>query len=332
MDSDRHHKSKRDKKEKDRKRKSRSKSSNSRSRSRSSSSDGGSYNRKKSPGRDKRNRDKPSTKPRDSREEMHHENMMPFHNYPMMYDKAKFPPGFDMGGPMMPMHRMPQFPGAFPMPGYPSMIRPPMYPQGVMPPLPNQMDMMKMNRMQMKPYPDHKAVAPSSKKEKEKSVKKEEESGKIVEFPPTLITAENFRSIHLSIKHIQEPLFLLTCKKILNDLDTKLRDKKLKTRAKEISEYVSNLYDKIKEAEKRDKKKSTPSSSSEAPKISELELMKALNEIQDIKMFLNIVNVEKFSLDNIWQSDIIDVRESEESSALFEEAKSLFASSKEIMS
>lgn len=106
----------------------------------------------------------------------------------------------------------------------------------------------------------------------------------------------------------------------------------MKTRAKEISEYVSNLYDKIKEAEKRDKKKSTPSSSSEAPKISELELMKALNEIQDIKMFLNIVNVEKFSLDNIWQSDIIDVRESEESSALFEEAKSLFASSKEIMS
>jgi len=251
--------------------------------------------------------------------------MMPFHNYPMMYDKAKFPPGFDMPNPMMPMH-MPRFPGAFPMPGYPSMVRPPMYPSGVLPPLPNQMDMMKMNRMQMKPYPDHKAVAPSSKKEKEKSVKKEEESGKIIEFPPTAITAENLRSMHVSVKHIQEPLFLLTCKKILNDLETKLRDKKLKTRAKEIAEFVSNLYDKIKEAEKRDKKKS--SNSVEIPKISELELIKALNEIQDIKMFLNIVNVEKFSLDGIWQPDMIEVRETEESSALFEEAKALFASSK----
>lgn len=258
--------------------------------------------------------------------------MMGFPNYPMMYDKNRMP-GFEMGGgPMMPMPGMQRgFPSPFPMP-YPSMMRPPMYPPGLMPPLPNQMDPMmnKMGgRMGGKPFIDPKAAIPAGKKEKEKSVKKEEESGKVLEFPPVAVNAEIFKSLHLSVKSLQEPLFLFTCKKILNDLESKLRDKKLKSRAKEIAEFVSNLYDKLKEAEKKDKKKGT-SSTSEPAKISELELVSALNEIQDLQTFLELVPLEKFSLENCFESEKICTRESDESAALFEEARALLESSQDV--
>jgi len=199
----------------------------------------------------------------------------------------KMPPGFDMGGPMMPMPGMQRgFPSPFPMPGYPSMMRPPMYPPGMIPPLPNAMDPMmpKMGRMPMKAFNDPKATAPVNKKEKEKSMKKEEDSGKVLEFPPNVTTAETFRSLHLSVKNLQEPLFLFTCKKILSDIENKLRDKKLKTRAKEIQEFLSSLYDKLKDAEKKDKKKGS-TSNTEAPKISELELVNALNAVKRIFFF-----------------------------------------------
>jgi len=205
----------------------------------------------------------------------------------------KMPPGYDMGAPMMPMHGMQRgFPSAFPMPGYPSMMRPPMYPPGMIPPLPNQMDpmMSKMGRMGMKPFPDPKAAVPTSKKEKEKSIKKEEESGKVLEFPPNITTAETFRSLHLSVKNLQEPLFLFTCKKILSDLETKLRDRKLKTRAKEISEFLSNLYDKIKDAEKKDKKRGS-APTNEVPKISELELVNALNAVRRLSNYGYLKNL-----------------------------------------
>lgn len=258
-------------------------------------------------------------------------NMGGFPGYPM----GKMP-GFDMGGPMMPMPGMPRFPQAFPqgfpMPGYPMR---PQYPP-LIPPLPNQMNPMdpmmpKMNQNRpggMKPFPDQKSV-PMINKDKEKSTKKEE-SGKVLEFTAPSITAETLRSMHVSVKHVQEPLFLFTCKKILGDLEPKLKEKKLKSRAKEISEFLATLYDKIKDLEKKDKKKSTSSghSTSEGSKISELELVNALNEVENIKTLLSLVNLEKFSLDNCYESDIIQIKESEESAALFEEARYLFSSSK----
>jgi len=261
--------------------------------------------------------------------------MMGFPGYPMMPFDSKMPQ-FEMGNQMMHMSGMHRgFPHGFPMPGYPPMMRPPHYPPGMIPPLPNQMDPMRSrmpdNRMMMKPFPDQKA-APLMKKEKEKSIKKEEEAGKVLEFTPPVISAETLRSLHVSVKHLQEPLFLTTCKKILSDLEPKLKEKKMKSRAKEISEFLSTLFDKIKEAEKKDKKKSGTSShstsSSEASKISELELLKALNEVEDIKALLSLVNLEKFSLDNCYEPDIIQIRESEESAALFEEARSLFSSTR----
>lgn len=192
----------------------------------------------------------------------------------------KMPPGYEMGGPMMPMPGMPRvYPPAFQMPGYP-MMRPPMYPPGMMPPMPGHMDMMhKMNRMggAMKPFPDTK-TAPLVKKEKEKNVKKEEEPGKVLEFAPPVIAAETLKSLHLSVKYLQEPLFLLTCKNILGELEQRLKDRKLKGR-KEISEFTSSLYDKIKETEKKDKKKGSSVNNNETPKVSELELISMLNEV-----------------------------------------------------
>jgi hypothetical protein len=330
MDSDRHFKSKRDDRKKERKKKSRSKSSGSRSRSSSSSP----YTRKKK-GKKSGHEDneKHSNKHREQREEMppedeYRKSMMGFQGYPMMYDMKKMP-GFDMGGPMMQMPGMPRVfpPNAFPMPGYPPMMRPPPYLPGMMPPLPNQMDPMMHHKMKMgiKPFPDPKA-APSTKKEKEKTVKKEEESGKVLEFAPPIIPAETLKSLHVSVKHLQEPLFLFSCKKILTEIEAKLKDKKLKSRAKEISEFLSTLIDKIKENEKKDKKKGANSNSnnSEASKISELELVKALNEIEDIKTFLSLVNLEKFSLDECYEPDVIRTTESEDSASLFEDAKALY--------
>ncbi len=198
-------------------------------------------------------------------------------------------PNFEMGGPMMPMPGMQRVFPSYPMPGYPSMMRPPMYPPGMIPPVPNQMDpmMSKMGRMAMKPFPDPKAVIPI-KKEKEKSAKKDEENGKLLEFPVNLSLAETFRSLHLSIKNLQEPLFLATCKKILADLEGKLKDKKLKSRAKEIAEFINNLPDKIKEAEKKERK-SGSTSTRETPKITELELINALNEVKLKRKRLRII-------------------------------------------
>jgi len=145
-------------------------------------------------------------------EEDYRKNMMNFQGYPMMFDKMKMP-GFDMNNPMMQMNPMQRgFPPSFPMPGYPPMMRPPPYPFGPIPPLPNQMDPMmhKMNRPGMKPFQDPKA-APLTKKDKEKSVKKEEESGKVLEFSAPVASAEILKSLHVSVKHLQEPLFLFTC-------------------------------------------------------------------------------------------------------------------------
>jgi len=337
MDGDRHFKSKRDHRKKDRKKKSRSKSSASRSRS-SSSRSSSHLRKKKTPKGGHEGNEKYSSKHREPRDEMPLEDdsrkmMMGFPGYPMMFDKMKMP-GYDMGGPMMPMHGMQRGFPPFGMPGFHQMMRPPQYPPGMIPPLP-QMDpmMQKMNRMAMKPFPDPKAV-PQIKKEKEKSIKKEEETGKVLEFAPPLISAEILRSLHVSVKHLQEPLFLFTCKKILTDLEARLKEKKLKSRAKEISEFLSSLYDKIKESEKKDKKKTTSSShtNNEGGKISELELVKALNEVENIKILLSLVNLEKFSLDNCYEPDTIKITESEESASLFEEAKSLFHSAKDGMS
>lgn len=210
-------------------------------------------------------------------------------------------PGFEMPGSMMPMPGMPRgYPPAFSMPGYPPMMRPPPYMPGMpgmIPPLPNQMDPMmhKVPRMGpggAKPFPDPKAM-PLVKKDKEKTVKKEEESEKVLEFPTPVISAETLRSLHVSIKHLQEPLFLFTCKKALTELENKLREKKMKSRAKEISEFLSNLYDKIKELDKKDKKKSTGTTNSEVPKISELELVKALNEVaKRYKIYSNLIRLK----------------------------------------
>ena len=177
------------------------------------------------------------------------------------------------------------FPPGFPMPGYHPMFRPPMFPPGI-PPMPNNnnnMDMspmQKMNRMGVKTFMDPKAV-PLTKKDKEKTVKKEEENGKILDFPQPMHTAEIFKSLQLSVKHAQEPLLLFTAKNVLTDVENKLREKKLKGRAKEVSEYLSGVYDKVKEIEKKDKKKSTTSTSTETSKISELDVVKALNEVSN---------------------------------------------------
>jgi len=338
MGSDRQFGSKRDDRKKDRKKKSRSKSSGSRSRS----SSGSPYARKKKTKKSSHERsEKYSSKHRESRDEMPPEsdygkNMMDYQGYPMMFNKMKMP-AFEMHNPMM-MPGMPRgYPPAFSMPGYP-MVRPPPYMPGMIPPLPNQMDPMAMHQKGprmgpgAKPFPDQKTV-PLAKKDKEKSVKKEEESEKVLEFAPPTILAETLRSLHVSVQHLQEPLFLYTCKKALTDLENRLREKKLKSRAKEISELHSTLYDKIKELEKKDKKKSTGTTNNiETPKISELELIKALNETEDITTFLSCVNLEKFNLDNCYESDMIRIKESDESVALLEEAKSLFASAKDSMS
>jgi len=179
--------------------------------------------RKKKDKKSNYERNEKSTKThRKEREEMSNEEegrgpmMFP---YPMMFDKKM--PGFEPGGPMMSMPGMPRmFPHQFPMPGYAPMIRPPpMYPPGMIPPLPNPIE----GRMPTKPFVNPK-IGPVVK-EKDKIAKKQEESGKVIELPSDVISAEIFRSIQLSVKNLQEPLYLLGCKKILTELETKLREK-----------------------------------------------------------------------------------------------------------
>jgi len=188
-------------------------------------------------------------------------------------------PGYDMSNPMMagmPGMGRGMYPG-YPMPGYP-MVAPPMYPRGTVPPLPGQMDPMAKNphmaKMGMKPFPDPKMM-PGIKKDKEKTDKKEE-TGRILDISLPIGLPEIFKSLQVSIKNLQEPLFLNTNKKLLNDLESKLRDKKIKTTAKEISEFLNTLPEKLKEAEKKDKKKS----STTEQKVSEFEFVKALHEVK----------------------------------------------------
>jgi len=93
------------------------------------------------------------------------------------------------------------------------------------------------------------------------------------------------------------------------------------------------LHDKLKELEKKDKKKGiTTTPSSDTIKISELDLVKALNETEDSRAFLSLVNLEKFHLENYYEPEMIRIKESEESTSLFEEARGLFNSNKNAIS
>jgi hypothetical protein len=185
-------------------------------------------------------------------------------------------PGYDMNNPMMggmPGMGRGMYPG-YPMGGFP-MMAPPMYPRGTVPPLPGQMDPMakNMGRGGMKPFPDPKMM-PGIKKEKEKTDKKED-LGRVLDISPPMGLPEIFKTIQVSIKNLQEPFFLNTSKRALTDVETRLKDKKVKNTAKEVTEFLAALPEKIKEAEKKDKKKS----SSSEQKISEYEIVKALHEV-----------------------------------------------------
>jgi hypothetical protein len=158
------------------------------------------------------------------------------------------------------------------MPTFPHVVPPPMYPRGA-PPMQPPMDP-KMAKMAGKPFIDSKLPPGIVKKDSEKKDKKEE-TGKTLELSVGNGVAEIFKSLQFSMKGVGEPLALATCKKILTEMEGKLKDKKVKATSKETSEFLTTLTEKIKELEKKEKKKST----STETKLNELEMIKALHEV-----------------------------------------------------
>jgi len=234
-----------------------------------------------------------------------HQEMMMF---PQMGQMPKnFFPG--MGG--MPPYGMPG--NMFMNPYMRSMpIQPPMFPG---PKLANPKkfisDMAKTLTMQDK------------SKDKEKVGKKEGDDNKVLNIVQQPVLNEIFKSIQISLKTGNELLFLNTCKKILGDLETKAKDKKMKTLSKDIPEFLTSLHDKIKNEilDKKDKKKT----SSNEFKISEYEMIKQFHGTKNIFELLSTVPFEKHKIDQYFQEiPEFNLYESEESSNLLEEARGMF--------
>jgi hypothetical protein len=189
--------------------------------------------------------------------------------------------GYDMhpqmGFQMPNMGRPGMFPGYPGMP-FPPNVAPPMYPRGMQPPpIPGQADPMgkNMGKPGAKPYPYQDPKLTGVKKDNNKTGKEKEETGRLLELLPPSGVTEIFKSLQVSVKNLSEPLFFNTTKKILTDMETKLKDKRIKTTSKEISEYLTSLPEKLKEAEKKDKKK--PPSTEQ--KMNEYEITKHIHEV-----------------------------------------------------
>lgn len=69
---------------------------------------------------------------------------------------------------------------------------------------------------------------PVVKKEKEKTPKKEENTGKLLDIEAPKGARELFKTIQFSAKQLSEPLLLNVMKGILSDLEGRLKEKKIK--------------------------------------------------------------------------------------------------------
>jgi len=252
--------------------------------------------------------------------------MNPMGNLPFFDPKIKPPPHQDM----MMYPGMPKnfFPGMGTMPyGMPNMfmgpymhrnvpMQQPMFPHKIQNPKKLIADMAKTVTSQMK------------ETNKEKLIKKEaDDSTKILNLiqPPAL--AEMFKSLQISLKLGQDLLFFNICKKILTDIESKAKEKKLKSLQKEISDFLVVLHDKLKMEliyDKKDKKK-TPTAIIEA-KISDYELLKILHENKNPIEAFSMLNLEKNKIDIAYSPEALEINESEEGMNLFEEAKNMFKS------
>jgi hypothetical protein len=216
--------------------------------------------------------------------------------------------------------------GGMPYP-MPNMFMPPYMPRNV----PMQPQMFPGGKLQnpKKMIADMAKTVTNQMKEKDsvKVPKKEnEDSTRILNISPPPALAEIFKSLQISLKNGQELLFYNICKKILTDIENRAKDKKLKNLQKEISDFLLVLHDKLKQDltyDKKDKKKATVSTASES-KISDYDLLRILHEKNDPKTVFSIFNLEKSKIDIAYPSNILEIKETDESKNLFEEATRAF--------